>query len=494
MANMLDYTQIVGFVPPEICVKEFLEADTEKTGGTDRLSLKQGKDFPSSILLAYSGGADSSLLLSLLCSYCQKNGISLYAAHVNHGIRGAEAERDRDFCVKTAEKLGVKCFVLDTDIPSYAAKTGQSIETAAREVRYDFFADIMEKNGIKLLATAHNADDNLETVLFHLARGTGLAGLCGIPSSRRFGNGYIVRPILSVSKNEIFNLCREYEIPYVTDSTNNDVDYTRNRIRTLVVTELKKINPAICRSASRMCKLLRQDEALIDSMVEEILRREDCNSISVLKELAPSIQGRVFSKLYSRAFCNVDYHQLEHSHIEALSAFVSRGVAHSQLSLPSATAQIEQGRLVFFASAHQEDDEIQTPKNEEFYEIELCEGDNVLPGGFILTVNTVYSQQIQKDEENIYKLFTHIAVDSATIKGGLFAKNRRPGDKIRCNGMSKDVRKLFSAAHLSLEMRKNYPIVCDDDGVLWLPGIAHRDWPTSQCAEKYIELTLKKTN
>ena len=170
------------------------------------------KKFERKILVAFSGGADSSLLLYALHDLCKENDFSLFAAHVNHGIRGDEAIRDRDFCVGVCKKMGIEIFVLDADVPSIARETGKSIESAARDVRYDFFADVMAKNDIDILATAHNADDNLETLIFRLARGTGLRGLCGIDyvtgiAGRRKTEEHVVAR--TQRKNELSeNICR----------------------------------------------------------------------------------------------------------------------------------------------------------------------------------------------------------------------------------------------------------------------------------------------
>ena len=140
-----------------------------------------GLPYDTPVLVAYSGGADSGALLHMLCEYSiqNKGKIKIAAAHLNHMIRGKEADRDEAFCRATAQKYGIEFFCEKTDVPAYARERSLSIETAARELRYAFFKRIMRKNNIPILATAHNADDNLETIIMNLARGTGLAGLCG---------------------------------------------------------------------------------------------------------------------------------------------------------------------------------------------------------------------------------------------------------------------------------------------------------------------------
>ena len=166
------------------------------------------------ILLALSGGADSSALLFMLCEYCKKSGAPLAVAHVNHMIRGEDAERDRDFCRSLAKKLGLPFYLLEADVPALAREHKRGLEEEARITRYEFFEKVMRENSIPLLATAHNATDNAETVIFNLTRGSGLHGMCGIPPTREFSGGRIIRPLLKMSKDEILAFCRENGIPF----------------------------------------------------------------------------------------------------------------------------------------------------------------------------------------------------------------------------------------------------------------------------------------
>ena len=184
-------------------------------------------------LVALSGGADSRMLFELASRHCRLHSSYFYACHVNHGIRGDEAIRDRDFCIALAAECP-ECrdiFVLNADVPALAKENGMGIEQCARQVRYDFFDKIMLENRIPILVTAHNADDALETVIFNLARGTGVKGLCGIPASRPVKNGILVRPMLGIAKSRVLEFCQSERLIFVTDSTNADTAYARNRIR-----------------------------------------------------------------------------------------------------------------------------------------------------------------------------------------------------------------------------------------------------------------------
>ena len=153
-----------------------------------------------SVLVGFSGGADSTLLLTLLA---KESGIRVAAAHLNHGIRGEEALRDENFCIDYCKKLGIDIYVKHSDIPDIAKTHGLTVEEAARNERYKFFNEILNKQGYDCIATAHNADDNAETMIFNLVRGASLSGLCGIPPKR----GRFIRPLLFCERREIEEYC-----------------------------------------------------------------------------------------------------------------------------------------------------------------------------------------------------------------------------------------------------------------------------------------------
>lgn len=216
------------------------------------------------VICAVSGGADSVCMLHVLLSLRNTLGITVEAAHFNHQLRGEESDRDEAFVRTLCAELGVVLHVDNGDVRARAAKTHESVEEAARALRYAFFSSLPG-----LIATAHTQDDNLETVLLNLTRGTGLAGLCGIPPRReRF-----IRPMLAVSRAEIEAYLAQNGLSHVTDSTNFLPDARRNRLRQSVIPLLKAENPSLCETAFRMCRLLEADEAQLSAQAEEALRQ-----------------------------------------------------------------------------------------------------------------------------------------------------------------------------------------------------------------------------
>lgn len=205
------------------------------------------------VIVALSGGADSVSLLHALYSIKEKYNLTLYAAHLNHGLRGEEAERDEKFCKILCKKYKIEFFVRRLDIRALAEKEKISDELCGRNERYRFLEELSEKLNAKI-ATAHNAGDNAETLIFNLARGCGLSGAAAIPPKR----GRIVRPLLECTRAEIEAYCRENKLDFVTDSTNYEDCYSRNRLRHRVIPELLRINPTFETSALRFTQDMAQ--------------------------------------------------------------------------------------------------------------------------------------------------------------------------------------------------------------------------------------------
>lgn len=216
------------------------------------------------VVIALSGGADSVSLLCALKKLSQELSFSLSACHVNHGLRGEESDGDMRFCKELCDKLGVGLEILTTDVRSFQRKH-ESLEETARRIRYDFFAKVSQG---KKLATAHNSNDSAETVLLNMMRGTGLKGLCGIPPVR----GNIIRPLIYCSRDEVEQFLEKNSLSYVTDKTNLSDDYTRNKVRHLILPEMLKINPSLLDTVSRMEKNLREDSELLEALADEALQ------------------------------------------------------------------------------------------------------------------------------------------------------------------------------------------------------------------------------
>ena len=429
--------------------------------------LLSGLPQSSSLLVGFSGGADSTALLHLLCRYAQSTGAKIYAAHVNHGIRGEEADRDEIFCRSLAAKLGAEFFSIKVNVPQIAKNTGESIETAARRIRYEYFDRLMQENNVQLLATAHNADDNLETIIFNIARGTGLGGICGIPDSRPCQNGTVIRPILNMEKVEIIEYCRQNSLDFVTDSTNTDTEYTRNRIRAEILPVMRQLNSSAVKNAARMSDMLREDSLCLESMSErfcEELRKDYSIETEKICGSPRAIVSRAIIRLYDEFSGGKT---LEQTHVNALMTLAEKAVPHSTASLPgNVEGVIENGRLYFRTKTEKE------AVNTE-YSVVLNEGKNL-----ISQTNCEIFIEISHSSENIYKNSILMSLDSAKIVGELYARCRQSGDRILMGGMHKSVKKLMCDKKVPLELRSKIPVICDNNGIIAIPFLGVRDGAT----------------
>ena len=237
----------------------------------------------SPVLVALSGGADSVALLLVL----YKLGYKCEAIHCNFHLRGEESNRDENFATALCQKLGISLHVIHFDTTAYAKSHGISIEMAAREQRYDAFEKQRKHIGAQAIAVAHHRDDCAETLLLNLIRGTGIKGLRGIQPK----NGYVVRPLLCVGRNEIIDYLKWRKEEFVTDSTNLTSDYTRNKIRLEVLPKLAEINPSINESIATTALRISEAELIYRNAIEEAIKRvkkENCIDIELLKqEVAP---------------------------------------------------------------------------------------------------------------------------------------------------------------------------------------------------------------
>ena len=456
------------------------------------------------LLLGFSGGVDSSVLLDLTARYARENGAPLRILHMHHGIRGEEADRDARFAEEAAARYGIPLITVLRDIPRIARETGESIEEAARRERYLAFEEAMRAHEIPILLTAHNADDQLETVLFRILRGSGLSGLCGIPAVRQLGYGTVVRPLLSVSRTDIEAYADHHHIPYVVDSTNADTAYARNRLRHAVVPALRALTCAPERSVARMVESLKRDRDLLDRLASELLDRADTEKgllRTVLCDADDAVLIRTLFLYWKREIPDLDSY--ESLHLEALLSFVRSGKSGTHLSLRRSTAAIDASHLRITAHGAPTSD---SPR--EAVSIPLSEGETHLPDSDVFFTLTRISEEnsdvsedpsINRSEiaKNIYNSATQITLSFDTINGWLQAapltvRTRLPGDRILTRGMHRSLRTLLNAAQLSKEQRDALLLVTAGDEILWIPGIAVRDGIEKKHGEQGYLLTVSR--
>ena len=455
------------------------------------------------MLLALSGGADSRLLLHLCAAEAKKSGAPLHLAHVNHGIRGPEADRDEQFCRALAERYGLPLHLLHADVPALAKDSGESIEQAARRVRYDYFAVLMREHSLPILLTAHHADDNLETVLLHLCRGTGLCGLGGIAPVRPFEQAgrsvrglspVVVRPLLDVSKQRIVQACREQSLDFVTDSTNADVRYARNRLRCNVLPVLAEITEHPEQQVLRTCATLREDEQLLESLAVDFLnghRTNDALPRKALCDAHAALAKRVL-RLWIRELTG---HTPEQRHVEAvLSLCQSGGTSHAVSTGGGYTVVADRTYL------HLTDGSPKDAPSTPPYEIALPNGPRAFTAhGLHVRLERVSGGAARINSNhttNVYNPFIRDTLSFDTMipyepSQALILRPRRAGDTLLLRGKHRKVRKLQNECGIPPALRDRIPLLCDGDGVVWAPLIGLRDGYSDATGERlHLTVTL----
>ncbi|MDD6980521.1 MAG: tRNA lysidine(34) synthetase TilS [Clostridia bacterium] len=413
------------------------------------------------VICAFSGGADSLLLLWMLHSLGAARDNRVCALHVNHGIRGEEAKRDEAFCRDFCLKYDIPFYSEHVDALAFAEEEKVSIETAARILRYRVF-DTYSKRYDALIATAHTADDQAETVLFRLARGTGLAGLGGIPPVRE----HFIRPLLRVTAKQVRDELARLGLPHMEDSTNTDETYSRNYIRHEILPRCEALHTGAALRMAKTAELVREDEEYLYGEAMRFLSKTEKSALrSALSELHPVLARRVIRILYERVRISPDALTLEQT--EAVLTLVRSRKRYGTVDLPAETRAVCDGELFRVEKREEE----QAPPT-----IALTMGENPLPayGGCLILSDSPIALPDTKPK-NIYNSVISVSFSSARIIGNLYVRPRREGDSYRFCGMTRKLKKLLNDAKMSHAARLRLPVICDDAGILWVPGFGVRD-------------------
>ncbi|MGN0570821.1 MAG: tRNA lysidine(34) synthetase TilS [Candidatus Fimenecus sp.] len=421
------------------------------------------------VTVGFSGGADSCCLLHLLFTLQAELHIQVSALHVHHGIRGAEADRDAAFCQTFCEKYGIPFAISYVDVPQTAAKTGETTEECARRLRYAALQNAAGERG--KIATAHTADDNAETVLWNLTRGTGLAGLCGIPPVRES----IVRPLLFCTRTQVEAYCAEKHLDFVTDSTNFSNTYTRNRIRQEVLPVLKDLNPAVLEAITRMCAHLREENETTEVLCDAVLQVVDSNAISldVLRKQPKAITCRVLKRVLQDKTGG----DISTAHIDAVYALLFK---NGSVTLPNGVTARSRGGVLEFPTKRQTEPFFMPLPTEKF------------PVTMRLPQGRVEIQKYtQKDLQNLHKDLLANAVDCVKI-GNAVLRSRRAGDRFTHGKrvVTKPVKKWLNELGIAPEQRNAVPLLATEDEILWFAGCgASKTAKPTEHTKEFLVLT-----
>ena len=401
------------------------------------------------VLVGLSGGADSVSLL-----FCLKHlGYDVRACHINHQLRGDESLRDEQFCIDLCKSHEIPIDVHRIDVKGYCAENGCSVEEGARKLRYSIF----DSSGCDKIATAHTLSDCFETTIFNLARGTGLKGLCSIPPIR----GKIIRPLIECTRQEVEGFLTSQELSYVTDSTNLQTDYSRNKIRHLIIPTMTELNSSLMKTYKNTLDNLKDDEEYLEIQTDELISHAKSNrgySAQILTEAHTAARNRAINRILSDN--GISY---SHQRAQEISNIIKHG---GKVNIHKSTYAVCKNGYFNIETI---DNDICTPP---FYQtIDFSNeydffGKNVKfriaeNGSGILNVN---------------KMFANTCCDYDKIIGDTVMRNRIEGDKITlCNrDFQSSVKKLFNAK-IPRDMRDKTVILQDENGIFFIEGFGCAD-------------------
>lgn len=417
------------------------------------------------IIVGVSGGPDSISLLHVLHSISGKFLINIHAAHLNHMLRGREADLDTEYVKSFCEKMGIPCSVKYVDVNRLSQQTGLSLEEAGRKARYDFFSDLAGEIGATKIALAHNMNDQAETILMRIMRGTGIDGLCGIKPVR---DGMYIRPLIEIPRSEIEKYCKENNLTPRIDRTNLEPVYTRNKIRLELIPYIKEnFNSRIEYSLSLMSRLLSEDNDFLNEYVNNIyetIAEKDKGKVlidvNLLKPYTVSIKKRIIRKAISEAKGNLI--GIENKHVELSLSIAEEGSTGAAVELPG---------------------EIKAQKSYNFLEIMHCSSESTnsfmyslcIPGSVDINeagarLKSEIMNKLPGDYKNSGRFIKYFDCDR--IESNLTVRCRQEGDYIVPLGMKgrKKLKELFIDNKIPKDERNSIPLVAAGSEVIWVIG------------------------
>lgn len=424
------------------------------------------------VIVGVSGGPDSMALLYALNQIKEKYNLVLKVAHLNHGFRGEEAQREAQFVEEMAQKLELPFEVKAFDVPAYKKKSSLSSQEAARVIRYQFLEDVRKKFNAKKIALGHNANDQAETLMMWLLRGTGVKGLSGIPPVREGG---IIRPLIETTREEIEVYLKEREIPFVIDSSNQKTDYLRNRLRHELLPLLEEhYNPQLVKSLVQTASILRREDEYLENIAKDLLKEivvsKDSRSVVIdskgLLALPSVIQMRCVRGVLEQV--KGDLRRISSTHIYDIIKIVSNDKPHRVLKLPEGI-RVEKSYNHLTVTLHQ------TAPPPFYYQFtSLPDQVSIEEIGREMRFETLEGGNHLIDKEN----FDLAYLDEGKVLMPLTIRNAKPGDRFQPLGMKgeKKIKDFFIDEKVPLKERKRIPMLFFGDLLGWVGGmrINHR--------------------
>jgi tRNA(Ile)-lysidine synthase len=479
------------------------------------------------VVVGVSGGADSVCLLHVLAKWRKGLGIKLHIAHLNHQLRGVESEADAEYVSNLAGSLCIPITIDRQDVAAYRTERNCSIEEAARELRYAFLARVAREVGANRMAIGHTRDDQVETILMHILRGTGITGLCGLaPRSpmaydrqgiswpAKQSNLLVIRPLLDITREETTSYCQEHQLAPRIDSSNLSPSFFRNRLRLQLLPLLRQYNPSVDQALLRLADIAKEDSALIEQQAsgvwDEVARQEN-NAIYLDKKQIASLPIALQRHLLRAAVTKLagDTRDIEASHIEAARSLLNKPVG-KRISLPhSLICQGGYNELVItklpfvIASTAKQSQLPPCPFPPLPGEFPLkVPGKTVFPGWNVIAsivqerVDSLSLRGILSTSEGTCQsnLVAHFDLHKTGTE--LFVRQRRPGDRFQPLGMNmpKKLQEFMVDDKIPRSWRGHIPIVCSPQQIIWVVGWRIDDRvKTTEASKEILRLEFIKS-
>lgn len=433
------------------------------------------------VVVGLSGGADSVALTHFLHRF----GAKVTAVHVNHMLRGEESLRDEAFVKAFCEAMSIPCVIYRVDVAAKAKESGQSIEEAGRECRYRLFAKQAEKFNAKI-ATAHTLSDQAETMLFRLARGSGMRGLCGIPPVRKTPEGFtVIRPLIESTREEIEAYCKEQGLKFVTDSSNLSDDYARNLIRHRIMPVLREINSSAEQHFGNTAEQLAAEEDFLSDEAQKAYaacREGDGLSAVRLMQLHPALCRRVLFLFLKENGIAADSLMLKRLVDLAKKQLLPQtDLRYGAVSLPgNVQCLLRDGRL--YLTKPQEQGVF--PADLDARLKQAGEAEFLMPSGVCWKFSRIDTKPIQKIHKNLF----FFCLDYDKIKGVLTCRKRMPGDRVTIAGrdVTKTVKKWMNEEGILLSEREKRFVLADEEGVLMVEGLGIAERAAADASTRHL--------
>ncbi|WP_226683712.1 tRNA lysidine(34) synthetase TilS [Sutcliffiella horikoshii] len=444
----------------------------------------------STVVVGVSGGADSMGLLHYLDSIKETKRLKLVVAHVDHMFRGAESEEDMKFVKQQCKERRLLFEAEQIDVSAYQNEKKLTVQVAARECRYGFYEKVMKKYGADVLALGHHADDQVETILMRLGRGSSMTGYAGILPKRTFGDGVIVRPFLTVSKSEIMEYLTSHEVPFRHDPSNDKDAYRRNRLRHHILPILKEEFPGLHQRFQAFSEQVQESEQYIGALMEkewiDVIKRKENDRVVLDRKpllfMAKPLQRRGIQLILNYLYNNEIPPSLSSIHIDNLLSLLESEHPSGRLHFPNGLQVIKSYNECTLTFNKDECDKAYKRMLE-------VPGNVKLPTDFMIT-SEIWTQDKPRDVKK-----NQAVIDLSKVVLPLYARTRNDGDRIKLKGTngSKKIKSIFIEGKIPLHNRDTWPLIVDaNNEILWMPMLKRSTFEaTEETMGPVLVLTCK---